>query len=117
MAFSRRTFVPEGKTILITAAVGPPTGVQISSTVTTSYDTGAVFRIHNNSTVTVAVGWGADAATAQTNAAFPIAGTPSLALVIPPNDVETFTLGKDQFFSASTLASTGSVYITPGSGF
>lgn len=116
MGFTRRTFVPEGKTVLITAAVVPPTGVQVS-TFYPSNDGGQAYRIHNNSTVTVAVGWGVDAATAQTNAAFPIAGTPSLAVVIPPNDVETFTIGKDQFFSASTLASTGSVYVVPGSGF
>lgn len=116
MSFSRRTFIPEGNTQVIAAAVSPPTGVQIS-TAFGGADNGQVYRIHNNGSVTVAVGTGTTAALAQTNAAFPTAGVPSLAIVVPPNDVETFTLGKDQFFSASTLSSTASVYITPGSGY
>jgi hypothetical protein len=109
---SYNPFTPQGNTVLITAAVSPPTGVQVPSFKAATQST--QYRIKSSATADVAIGWGADATTAQTNAAIP--GSAAQCLMLGAGQTEVFSFPPGTFFSAAIGAATGAVYITVGDG-
>ena len=109
---SYNPFTPQGKTVLITAAVSPPSGVQVPAFQTTIQS--SQFRIKNSAAADVAIGWGIDATTAQTNAAIP--GSSSQCVMLGSGQTEVLTFPPGTFFSAAIGASTGAVYIVVGDG-
>jgi len=110
---SLNAFAPQGNTVLITAAVSPPTGVQ-APTFGTNTLNAQQFRIKNSATADVAIGYGATASAATTNAAIP--GAASQSVIVGAGQTEVFTFPPASFFSAAIGAATGAVYITPGDG-
>lgn len=109
---SYNPFLPQGNTILVTAAVSPPSGVQVPAFQSSIQPT--QFRIKNSGTADVAIGWGATAALAQTNAAIP--GAASQSVLLGAGQTEVFTFPPGTFFSATIGAATAPVYFTPGDG-
>lgn len=109
---SYNPFAQQGNTVLITAAVSPPVGVQVPAFQTNVQPT--QFRIKNSGSADVAIGWGATAALAQANAVIP--GAASQSLLLGAGGIEVFTFPPGTFFSAAIGAATAPVYITPGDG-
>jgi hypothetical protein len=72
------------------------------------------FLIQNTNAATVAVAYATVAATAQTNAAIPAAGSQSAAnvIIIPANTTKVVTAPPGQYWSSSSAL----VFITPGNG-
>lgn len=112
---SQIAFAPQGKTVVVAAAGTAPAGVQ--APVETRFNATGVgqYRIINNSNNTVFLGVGSTATEATANAVAPVAGTPSLAIVLVPGAVEILRFSRLAYFSG--LASSAStVYIVPGEG-
>lgn len=108
---SDNAFKPGGNTSVIASAASPPTAIQLGGP--GAGDMTVMF--FNSGTVTVFIAWGPSAAAAATNAAIPIAGTPSGTLPVPAGTVETFTMPANQYYTGiSSQACT--VYATPGNG-
>lgn len=105
-------FLPQGNTVLITAAVSPPVGVQVPAFQAAIQST--QYRIKNSGTADVAIGWGATAALAQTNAAIP--GAASQSVLLGAGQTEIFTFPPGTFFSAAVGAATAAIYIMVGDG-
>jgi hypothetical protein len=105
-----QAFTKMGNTVAFTAATTAPTAVQaVSSTLG-----GNQYRIINAGLVTVFLGYGTDAATANTNAAVVTATGPSVPLL--PGTDEILTFVPNAYFTGITANSTAVVYITPGDG-
>lgn len=111
MALNKRAFLQQGNTIVISAAVSAPAGIQAVLS-TNEFDRGGQVRVHNAGPSTAFIGNGKDAGTAQTNAALPPG--PSMAMVA--GAIEVWTVNPGFFWSASTSSGTATVYITPGEG-
>ena len=102
-------FNAQGQTVSFTAANTAPATVQC-----TSYSGAAnQYRILNAGTVTVFLGAGQDAATANTNATstFPSNTIPLLA-----GTDEILSFVPNAYFTGITASGTATIYITPGSG-
>lgn len=112
------TFQPSGKTVAFTANTTAPTGVQASPTVTARPWKTSQYRIHNATSVTVFLAFGATAALATANAVIPT-GTGANSKDAYPliaGGIEVFSAPQDTFWSGITASSSGAVYVTPGEG-
>lgn len=105
-----QAFTPMGNTVTFTAATSAPTPVQALSTTIG----GTQYRIINDGTVTVFMGWGDTAAAATANAT--VVTTTGKAFPLLAGTDEILTFNANQYFTAITASGTASVYITPGDG-
>ncbi len=106
----QHTFTATGLTILVAAAVSPPTGVQA---VGQNNSTPHYYRISNTGLGNAFVASGGTAALAQTNAVIPTA-TPQPVYVLNSGDSIVVNDRVEAFWSAATAAGTASVFVTPG---
>lgn len=107
-------FIQNGSTQLVTAAVSPPTAVQIPANFTVGPRPRNQYRVVNAGSVTAFLGAGAAAGTAATNSA--VVTTTGNAIPLVPGAVEVFSFPYDWYFTCSTASSTAAIYITPGEG-
>jgi len=109
------SFRPNGNTILITANTTAPAGVQV-----TNYSGDGigqfVYRFVNSGSAPVAIGIGATAGEAQSNAVVPTAGAGNRCLVLLGGSIEVFTLPPGTFLSAICAVGAQAVYVVPGEG-
>jgi hypothetical protein len=103
-------FTKTGNTITFTAATTAPTPVQCSS----STLGGNQYRIINNGTVTVFLGYGTTSSDAANNAV--VVSSTGAAFPLLPNTDEILTFVPNAYFSAITASGTAQIYITPGDG-
>ena len=107
-------FIQNGATRAITAAVTPPTAVQVPANFTAGSRSRNQFRVVNSGTVTAFLGAAPSAAVAATNSA--VVSTTGNAIPLVPGAVEIFSFPPDWYFTLSTASDTAVVYITPGEG-
>jgi hypothetical protein len=112
---SQIAFNPQGKTVAIAAAGTAPTGVQ--APVDARFDAQATgqMRVINTGTVTVHLGVGPTAATAQANAVAATAGNPAAGIPLVAGAVEILRFPVGYYFSGLASSAT-TVYMTPGEG-
>lgn len=107
-------FIQNGATRLFTAAVTPPTALQVLPTFNATIGPLNQFRVVNAGLETVFLGAGRTAAEAAANAA--VVSTTGNAIPLVPGAVEILSFVADWFFTASTASNTSVIYITPGEG-
>ena len=107
-------FLQNGATQLFTAAVTPPTALQVLPTFTANLTPRNQFRVVNAGSVTAFLGAGPTAALAATNSAVVTGNGNGIPLV--PGAVEVFSFPPNWYFTVSTASSTATIYITPGEG-
>jgi len=105
-----QAFTPMGNTVTFTAATSAPTPVQALSTTIG----GTQYRVINDGTVTVFMGWGDSAAAATANAV--VVTTTGRAFPLLAGTDEILTFNVNQYFTAITVSGTANIYITPGDG-
>lgn len=105
-----QAFTKLGNTVAFTAATTAPTPVQAVSTTLG----GNQYRIINNGTVTVFLGYGANAAAASGTAT--VVTTSAEALPILPGTDEILSFVPNAYFTGITANGTAQIYITPGDG-
>ncbi len=103
-------FTKMGNTVTFTADTTAPSPVQALSTSLG----GNQYRIINNGTVTVFLGYGSTAAEASNNAVVVTSSQASFPLL--PGTDEILTFVPNAYFTGITGANTAVVYITPGDG-
>ena len=103
-------FTKTGNTITFAADVTAPTPVQCLSTTLG----GNQYRIINNGTVTVFLGYGSSAANA-TNSAVLVTSSQSSFPLLPSTD-EILTFVPNAYFTGITASGAATIYITPGDG-
>ena len=103
-------FTPTGNTVVFTAAATAPTPVQAISTTLG----GNQYRILNAGSVTVFMGIGTTAATANSAAVAVTTTAESIPLLAGTDEILTFT--PNAYFTGVTSSSSAVVYITPGDG-
>ena len=103
-------FTKMGNTVVFTAATTAPTPVQAASTSLG----GNQYRIINNGTVTVFLGYGSTSAEASNNAV--VVTSSQAAFPLLPGTDEILTFVPNAYFTGITSANTAVVYITPGDG-
>ena len=103
-------FTPSGNTVVFTANVAAPTPVQVPSTTLG----GNQYRIINAGTVTVFLGFGSTADTANTNAQIVTSNAAAIPLLSGTDEILSFT--PNAYFTGITASGTANVYITPGDG-
>lgn len=108
------SFIQNGATRAITAAVTPPTAVQILANFTAGSRSRNQFRVANAGNFTAFLGAGPTADIAATNAA--VVSTTGNAIPLVAGAVEIFSFPPDWYFTLSTASDTSVVYITPGEG-
>lgn len=112
---SQIAFNPQGKTVVVAAAVVAPLGVQVPVNERFNpQETGQV-RIVNAGTATVHLGVGPTAAAAQANAVAALAGNPAPSVPLVAGAVEVLRFPAGSFFSGAASGAT-TVYLTPGEG-
>ena len=103
-------FTKMGNTVAFTAATTAPTPVQALSTSLG----GNQYRIINNGTVTVFLGYGATSADAANNAV--VVTSSQAAFPLLPGTDEILTFVPNAYFTGITSSGTAAIYITPGDG-
>ena len=103
-------FTKTGNTVAFTANVAAPTPVQCVSTTLG----GNQYRVINNGSVTVFLGYGQDAANATTNAN--VVTTTGQAFPLLPSTDEILTFVPNAYFTGITASGNATIYITPGDG-
>ena len=103
-------FTKTGNTVTFLAATTAPTPVQCLSTTLG----GNQYRVINNGSVTVFLGYGQDADNATTNAN--VVTTTGQAFPLLPSTDEILTFVPNAYFTAKTTSGTATIYITPGDG-
>jgi hypothetical protein len=103
-------FTKMGNTVVFTADTTAPTPVQALSTSLG----GNQYRIINNGTVTVFLGYGSTSADAANNAV--VVSSSQAAFPLLPGTDEILTFVPNAYFTGITSSSTATVYITPGDG-
>lgn len=103
-------FTPTGNTVVFTAAATAPTPVQAVSTTLG----GNQYRVLNAGSVTVFMGVGTTAATANSSAVAVTTTASSIPLLAGTDEILTFT--PNAYFTGVTSSSSAVVYITPGDG-
>lgn len=103
-------FTKTGNTVTFTAASSAPTPVQCASTTLG----GNQYRVINNGTVTVFLGYGVTAAEASNNAV-QVTSSQSAFPLLPSTD-EILTFVPNAYFTGVTASGNAVVYITPGDG-
>ena len=105
-----QAFTKLGNTVAFTADTTAPAPVQaVSSTLG-----GNQYRIINSGTVTVFLGYGANAAAASSSATVVTTSGESLPLL--PGTDEILTFVPNAYFTGITISGTANVYVTPGDG-
>ena len=105
-----QAFTKLGNTVAFTADTTAPAPVQaVSSTLG-----GNQYRIINSGTVTVFLGYGANAAAASSSATVVTTSAPALPLL--PGTDEILTFVPNAYFTGITISGTANVYVTPGDG-
>lgn len=105
-----QAFTKLGNTVAFTAATTAPTPVQAVSTTLG----GNQYRIINAGTVTVFLGYGANAAAASSSAV--VVTTSGAAVPLLPGTDEILTFVPNAFFTGATANGTATIYVTPGDG-
>jgi hypothetical protein len=103
-------FTKTGNTVAFLAATSSPTPVQAVSTTLG----GNQYRIINSGSVTVFLGYGADSASATSNAA--IITTTGTSIPLLPGTDEVLSFVPNAYFTGITATSNATVYVTPGDG-
>lgn len=103
-------FTPSGNTVVFTAATTAPTPVQAVSTTLG----GNQYRVLNAGSVTVFMGIGATAATANSAAVVVTSSNAAIPLLAGTDEILTFQ--PNAYFTGVTSSSSAVVYITPGDG-
>lgn len=112
---SLSSFEPNGKSFCIVAASTAPTAQQAAEFV--SGQQPISWRIRNDGSVTVFIGYDTTAALASANSVDPATGpTPRQCIVMGAGGTETFTRPANTFWTAVSASSTSNVYIQPGQG-
>lgn len=112
---SQIPFNPQGKTVVVAAAVVAPAGVQAPVDQRFSAQETGQVRVVNAGTATVHLGVGPTAAAAQANAVAATAGNPAAGVPLVAGAVEVLRFPAGWYFSGVAGAAT-TVYITPGEG-
>jgi len=112
---SQIPFNPQGYTVVISANVAAPAGIQVSVDNRFSAQASGQVRIINSGTVTVHLGVGATAVAAQLNAVEATAGNPAAGIPLVAGAVEIMRFPPDSYFSGLASAA-ATVYIVPGEG-
>ncbi len=99
-----------GNTVTFLAASTAPAPVQAASTTLG----GNQYRIINNGTVTVFLGYGSTASDATNNAVLVTSSQNSLPIL--PNTDEILSFVPNAYFTGVTSSGTANIYITPGDG-
>ena len=105
-----QAFTKLGNTVVFLADTTAPTPVQAVSTTLG----GNQYRIINSGTVTVFMGYGANAAAAS--AAATVVTTSGEAIPILPGTDEILTFVPNAYFTGITISGTANVYVSPGDG-
>ena len=103
-------FTKLGNTVAFTANVAAPTPVQAVSTTLG----GNQYRIINNGSVTVFLGYGATASDASNNTA--VVTTSGASFPLLPGTDEILTFVPNAYFTGITASGSAQVYISPGDG-
>jgi hypothetical protein len=103
-------FTKTGNTVTFLAAATAPTPVQCLSTTLG----GNQYRVINNGTVTVFLGYGASASDATNNAVQVTTSQASFPLL--PSTDEILTFIPNAYFTGVTASGNATIYITPGDG-
>jgi hypothetical protein len=103
-------FTKTGNTVTFTAATSAPSPVQCSS----STLGGNQYRIINNGSVTVFLGYGTTSSDASNNAV--VVSTTGAAFPLLPNTDEILTFVPNAYFTGITSSGNAVIYITPGDG-
>lgn len=103
-------FTKTGNTVTFTAAGTAPAAVQCVSTTIG----GNQYRVINNGTVTVFLGYGTTASDAS-NAAVQVTSSQEAFPLLPSTD-EILTFVPNAYFTGVTASGNAVVYITPGDG-
>jgi hypothetical protein len=105
-----QAFTPMGNTVTFTAATAAPTPVQaLSNTIG-----GNQYRIINNGTIIVFLGFGTTSSSANSNAVI-ISNTGSSIPILPGTD-EILSFVPNAYFTGITSSGTATIYVTPGDG-
>jgi hypothetical protein len=112
---SQMPFNPLGETVVVTANVAPPVGVQALAYEKFSTFAPGQYRVVNASDAIVHLGVGPTAAKAQANAVAAIAGNPAPSIPLLPGAVEVVRFTAETYFSGAAAAAK-TIYITPGQG-
>lgn len=105
-----QAFTKTGNTVTFLAATTAPTAVQaVSSTLG-----GNQYRIINAGSVTVFLGYGTDAASANSNAA--VITTTGTSIPLLPGTDEILSFVPNAYFTGITASSNATIYVTPGDG-
>jgi hypothetical protein len=109
-----QAFAQMGNTVKVTAATTAPTPVQCTGKTLG----GNQYRIINVSSTVAYLGYGADAATATTNAAIPTGDGANavFCLVLLGGTDEILSFVPNAYFTAKTAAGTADLFICPGDG-
>lgn len=103
-------FTKLGNTVAFLASTTAPAAVQALSTTLG----GNQYRIINPGSVTVFLGYGANAAAA--NAAAAVVSTNGEALPLLPGTDEILTFIPNAYFTGVTASGSATIYVTPGDG-
>ena len=103
-------FTKLGNTVTFLAASTAPAPVYCESTTLG----GNQYRIINNGTVTVFLGYGSTASDATNNAVLVTSSQNSLPIL--PNTDEILSFVPNAYFTGVTSSGTANIYITPGDG-
>lgn len=104
-------FTPTGNTVVFIAANPAPAPVQVLSSGLGSNQ----YRIINSGSITVFLGYGANATLATTGAVVPTS-TQNNCLVLLPGTDEIITFAPNCFFTANVASSNATIYIVSGDG-
>lgn len=105
-----QAFTKLGNTVTFTANTSAPTPVQaLSSTLG-----GNQYRIINNGTVIVFLGYGTTSSEASNNAV--VVSTTATSIPILPGTDEILSFVPNAYFTGITSSGTAAIYITPGDG-
>ena len=107
---STQAFTKTGNTVVFTAAASAPTPVQAVSTTLG----GNQYRIINAGSVTVFLGYGADGASANSNAA--VITTTGTSIPLLPGTDEILSFVPNAYFTGVTASGNATIYITCGDG-
>lgn len=105
-----QAFTKLGNTVAFVANTTAPVPVQAVSTTLG----GNQYRIINSGTVTVFLGFGANASAASSSAT--VVTTSGAALPLLPGTDEILTFVPNAYFTGITISGTANVYVTPGDG-
>jgi len=105
-------FTQLGNTVSFIAATTAPTPVQAASRTLG----GNQYRIINNGSVTVFLGYGVDASTATAGANTAPDGTVVNCLPLLPNTDEILTFQPNAYFTGKTATGSATIYISAGDG-